>query len=50
VDAEGRYNGQTTTFALCGFIREKGESDASLNRLAQENGLLKNIIAVPQRK
>jgi small subunit ribosomal protein S21e len=46
VDENGRYiPGQTTTFALCGFIRGKGEADAALNRLSQQSGLLKNVIA-----
>merc|ERR1712194_658871 len=40
VDEEGRYMGEFFTFALAGFIRKRGESDACLNRLLHENGLL----------
>ena len=29
--------------ALCGFVRAMGESDDSLNRLAQRDGFLKNV-------
>ncbi|CAG8495390.1 5615_t:CDS:2 [Ambispora leptoticha] len=41
VDAQGRYTGTFSTYALCGFIRGQGESDDSLNRLATSDGLLK---------
>ena len=40
VDAEGKYTGEFFTFNLAGFIRQKGESDACLNRLLFEKGLL----------
>ncbi|KAI9135859.1 40S ribosomal protein S21 [Paraphysoderma sedebokerense] len=43
VDASGRYTGTYKTFALCGFVRANGESDDSLNRLAQKSGYLKNV-------
>ncbi|BFZ53123.1 40S ribosomal protein S21 [Savitreella phatthalungensis] len=43
VDESGRALPTTTTFALCGFVREKGESDDCLNKLATQSGLLKNV-------
>jgi len=50
VDEEGHYiRGHTTTFALCGYVRRCAESDAIINRLAQDAGFLKNIIKPPKR-
>ncbi|KAJ6092678.1 40S ribosomal protein S21 [Penicillium sp. IBT 16267x] len=43
VDENGRYTGENNTYALCGFIRARGESDDSFNRLAQRDGYLKNV-------
>lgn len=43
VDENGRYTNENQTYALCGFIRSRGESDDSLNRLAQRDGFLKNV-------
>ncbi|KAK6338706.1 40S ribosomal protein S21 [Orbilia brochopaga] len=44
VDENGRYiPGEHITYPLCGFVRSRGESDDSLNRLAQRDGLLKNV-------
>jgi len=44
VDENGRaVTGENHTYALCGFIRAMGESDDSMNRLAQRDGLLKNV-------
>ncbi|KAF8001374.1 hypothetical protein OXX80_000958 [Metschnikowia pulcherrima] len=44
VDAEGKaIPGDNTTYALSGYIRSRGEADDSLNRLAQQDGLLKNV-------
>ncbi|KAK7682950.1 hypothetical protein QCA50_013983 [Cerrena zonata] len=44
VDEEGRaIAGSNTTYALAGHIRGRGEADDSLNRLAQQDGLLKNV-------
>jgi len=43
VDESGRYTGENITYALSGFVRSMGESDDSLNRLAQRDGLLKNV-------
>ena len=31
----GCYNGKFTPFALCGFVRAKGDSDAALAELAR---------------
>mmetsp|Transcript_41765 Transcript_41765/g.110523 ORF Transcript_41765/g.110523 Transcript_41765/m.110523 type:complete len:83 (+) Transcript_41765:66-314(+) len=39
-DENGRYTGEYHTFAIAGFIRQKGESDACLNRLLHEKGIL----------
>jgi len=44
VDEEGRaIAGEFITYALAGTVRARGESDDSLNRLAQQDGLLKNV-------
>ncbi|KAI2813949.1 hypothetical protein CBS63078_7844 [Aspergillus niger] len=43
VDENGRYTGENHTYALCGFIRARGESDDSLNRLAQRDGYVRNV-------
>lgn len=43
VDENGRYTGENQVYALCGFVRARGEGDDSLNRLAQRDGLLKNV-------
>jgi len=43
VDENGRFTGESQVYALCGFVRAMGESDDSLNRLAQRDGLLKNV-------
>ncbi|CDK24360.1 unnamed protein product [Kuraishia capsulata CBS 1993] len=44
VDEEGvLIPNDVTTYALCGYIRQRGEADDSLNRLAQQDGLLKNV-------
>ena len=40
VDESGRYTGEFYIFALAGFIRLRGESDACLDRLPHERGLL----------
>jgi small subunit ribosomal protein S21e len=34
VDEEGKMTGSNVTYAFCGTLREKGDSDDSLNRLA----------------
>ena len=43
VDENGRYTGENQVYALWGFVRAMGESDDSLNRLAQRDGFLKNV-------
>ncbi|XBW35047.1 hypothetical protein QEN19_000611 [Hanseniaspora menglaensis] len=44
VDESGRaIPGEFITYALCGYIRANGESDDSINRLAQNDGALKNV-------
>mmetsp|Transcript_52284 Transcript_52284/g.59757 ORF Transcript_52284/g.59757 Transcript_52284/m.59757 type:complete len:83 (-) Transcript_52284:223-471(-) len=40
VDESGVYTGNYQSVSLAGFIRAKGHSDASLNRLFNEKGLL----------
>jgi len=40
VDNEGKFTGEFYTFNMSGFIRKRGESDACLNRLLHEKGLL----------
>jgi small subunit ribosomal protein S21e len=36
VDASGKYTGENHTFALNGYIRNKGESDHALTKLYAE--------------
>ncbi|KAL3371612.1 hypothetical protein AABB24_008250, partial [Solanum stoloniferum] len=36
LDESGRYTGQFTTYALCGFIRAQGDADSALDRLWQK--------------
>ncbi|KAK4373472.1 hypothetical protein RND71_008856 [Anisodus tanguticus] len=36
LDEFGRYTGQFTTYALCGFIRAQGDADSALDRLWQK--------------
>ncbi|KAI0818773.1 ribosomal protein S21e [Irpex lacteus] len=43
VDADGRALSTSTVFALSGQVRAQGESDDSLNRLATQAGLLRNV-------
>jgi small subunit ribosomal protein S21e len=50
VDENGRYTGENQTYALCGFIRARGESDDSFNRLAQRDGYLKNVWAASSQR
>mmetsp|Transcript_39522 Transcript_39522/g.71976 ORF Transcript_39522/g.71976 Transcript_39522/m.71976 type:complete len:83 (+) Transcript_39522:96-344(+) len=40
VDENGRYTNEFFTFAIAGFIRSRGESDACLNRLLHDKGVL----------
>ncbi|KAJ5500197.1 Ribosomal protein S21e [Penicillium expansum] len=50
VDENGRYTGENQTYALCGFIRARGESDDSFNRLTQRDGYLKNVWAASSQR
>ncbi|KAJ3122908.1 cis-Golgi t-SNARE syntaxin [Nowakowskiella sp. JEL0407] len=43
VDAQGHLTGTTQTYALSGFVRALSEGDDSLNRLASQDGYLKNV-------
>ena len=43
VDENGLYNLDTTTFAFCGELRARGESDDHLTRLATEAGLINEV-------
>ncbi|PRT52400.1 40S ribosomal protein S21 [Wickerhamiella sorbophila] len=44
LDEQGHIiSGDNYTYSLSGFVRAKGEADDSLNRLAQQDGLLKNV-------
>ena len=40
VDENGVINGKKKTLALAGFMRQRGEADACLNRLFGEMGLI----------
>ena len=40
VDENGKINGKKKTLALAGFMRQRGEADACLNRLFGEMGLI----------
>ena len=40
VDAEGKMTGKKDIIALAGFMRQRGEADACLNRLFHERELL----------
>lgn len=43
VDENGRMNGTNFTYALSGMVRSNAEADDSLNRLATNDGYLKNV-------
>ncbi|RCI13011.1 hypothetical protein CP532_1386 [Ophiocordyceps camponoti-leonardi (nom. inval.)] len=44
VDENGHaIAGENHVYCLSGFVRAMGESDDSVNRLAQRDGLLKNV-------
>uniref|UniRef100_A0A7N0U6Q7 40S ribosomal protein S21 n=1 Tax=Kalanchoe fedtschenkoi TaxID=63787 RepID=A0A7N0U6Q7_KALFE len=36
LDANGIFNNQFSTFALCGYIRAQGDADSGLDRLWQK--------------
>ncbi|KAG0164389.1 40S ribosomal protein S21 [Apophysomyces sp. BC1034] len=48
VDAEGRYTNSFSTYALSGFVRREAEADDSINRLATQDGYLKNVWSYQQ--
>lgn len=50
VDENGRYTGENQTYALCGFVRSRAESDDSFNRLAQRDGFLKAVWSAQQTR
>ncbi len=50
VDENGRFTGESQVYALCGFVRAMGESDDALNRLAQRDGLLKNVWSASRQR
>lgn len=44
LDEEGHFiPGEVKTYNLSGFVRSRGEADDSLNRLAQEDGILEDV-------
>jgi small subunit ribosomal protein S21e len=43
LNEDGVKTGSSTTYALCGYVRQKGESDGWLTLLAERDGLLKPI-------
>ena len=43
INQHGWYTGEYTTVAFSGFIRNKGESDQELNRIAAANDLIQDI-------
>ncbi|RKP01691.1 hypothetical protein CXG81DRAFT_11658 [Caulochytrium protostelioides] len=47
-EATGVLNGECTTYAISGPPRSFAESDSSLNRLAQNDGLLENVFEYSQ--
>ena len=49
VDSNGVYTGAYTPLALSGFVRGMAESDHSLNRLAAEQGLMRDINSFPKQ-
>ncbi|KAI8060006.1 30S ribosomal protein S21e [Gongronella butleri] len=48
VDAEGRALNTFGTYALCGYVRKEAEADDSINRLATQDGYLKNVWSYQQ--
>ncbi|KAJ2455847.1 40S ribosomal protein S21 [Coemansia sp. RSA 2336] len=43
VNEEGVITGNVKTYAISGMVRARGESDDSINRLATQDGYLKNV-------
>jgi len=48
LDENGVYTGESTAVAFSGFIRNMGESDLALNRIAANHGLMKDISSFQQ--
>ncbi|SCV72129.1 BQ2448_4823 [Microbotryum intermedium] len=48
VDDEGKMTGSNVTYAFQGSLRETGDSDDALNRLATGDGLLKQTWSYQQ--
>ncbi|KAI8335512.1 30S ribosomal protein S21e [Chlamydoabsidia padenii] len=48
VNEEGRATNSFSTYALCGFVRKEAEADDSINRLATQDGYLKNVWSYQQ--
>ena len=46
VNASGVVTGKYRGFAISGFVRQNSESDDSVNRLATDAGLLKNVFSL----
>merc|ERR1711974_28916 len=44
LNSNGVATGEQTQFALCGYLRLKGEADGAFTRLAEQNGLIKNTL------
>ena len=40
VDESGKYTRKNTTYSMAGFMRGKGESDASFNFLFERDGMI----------
>ncbi|EDO39912.1 predicted protein [Nematostella vectensis] len=40
IDETGRFTGNSTTYALCGFLRKQGEADDSLTQIARRDGII----------
>ena len=43
VDKQGKMTGLSTPYCISGQVRQKGESDDSINRLATQDGFLGKV-------
>lgn len=50
VNADGLYTNKYTPVALCGYVRENGFADASVNRYALSQSLLRSRTVIPLRR
>ena len=48
IDSTGKMLPTTKTYCLSGSVRQKGEADDSLNRLATQDGLMNNVWSYSQ--